>query len=101
MLHSFPLIGGMGRPVVVIVIVHCYEFQPDQVVHFYFTPSVCGRVTLCVRSSPFHWRISIKNEQQIDTINPKAEKASVADQAADANSARRAKLVLVTLFKPV
>ena len=28
----------MGRPVVVVVIVDCYEFQPDQVVHFYFAP---------------------------------------------------------------
>ena len=32
---------GMGRAVVVVVIVDCYEFQPDQVVHFYFAPAVC------------------------------------------------------------
>ena len=31
----------MGRPVVVVVIVDCYEFQPDQVVHFYSAPAVC------------------------------------------------------------
>ena len=31
----------MGRAVVVVVIVDCYEFQPDRVVHFYFAPAVC------------------------------------------------------------